>query len=71
MKLEAGVRNELEKAIIALGSCEDIIAESAAIRDTLLPKMGELRAAADEAETLVSSEYWPYPSYGDMLFSVR
>ena len=62
---------ELEKAIIALGSCEDIIAESAAIRDTLLPKMGELRAAADEAETLVSSEYWPYPSYGDMLFSVR
>ncbi len=62
---------ELEKAIIALGSAEDIIAESAAIRDTLLPKMGELRAAADEAETLVSSEYWPYPSYGDMLFSVR
>ncbi len=62
---------ELEKAIIALGSVEDIIAESAAIRDTLLPKMGELRAAADEAETLVSSEYWPYPSYGDMLFSVR
>ncbi len=62
---------ELEKAIISLGSVEDIIAESAAIRDTLLPKMGELRAAADEAETLVSSEYWPYPSYGDMLFSVR
>ena len=62
---------ELEKAIIALGSVEDIIAQSAAIRDTLLPKMGELRAAADEAETLVSSEYWPYPSYGDMLFSVR
>ena len=62
---------ELEKAIISLGSAEDIIAESAAIRDTLLPKMGELRAAADEAETLVSSEYWPYPSYGDMLFSVR
>jgi glutamine synthetase len=62
---------ELEKAIIALGDSEDIIAESAAIRDTLLPKMGELRAAADEAETLVSSEYWPYPSYGDMLFSVR
>ncbi|MBO7356890.1 MAG: glutamine synthetase III [Lachnospiraceae bacterium] len=62
---------ELEKAIIALGSADNIIAESEAIRDTLLPKMGELRAAADEAETLVSSECWPYPSYGDMLFSVR
>ncbi|MCR4793411.1 MAG: glutamine synthetase III [Lachnospiraceae bacterium] len=62
---------ELEKAIIALGEAGDVIKESAAIRDTLLPKMGELRAAADEAETLVSSECWPYPSYGDMLFSVR
>ncbi len=61
----------LEKAILKLGDMKDVIEESAAIRDTLLPKMGELRAAADEAETIVSSECWPYPSYGDMLFSVR
>jgi glutamine synthetase len=61
----------VEKAIISLADASDIIAESAAIRDELLPKMGELRAAVDEAETLVSSKEWPYPSYGDMLFSVR
>ena len=61
----------VEKAIISLADAADIIAESAAIRDELLPKMGELRAAVDEAETLVSSKEWPYPSYGDMLFSVR
>ncbi|MBP5701013.1 MAG: glutamine synthetase type III, partial [Lachnospiraceae bacterium] len=62
---------EVEKAVISLANASDIIAESAAIRDDLLPKMGELRAAVDEAETLVSSKDWPYPSYGDMLFSVR
>jgi len=62
---------EVEKAVISLADASDIIAESAAIRDDLLPKMGELRAAVDEAETLVSSKDWPYPSYGDMLFSVR
>ena len=62
---------EVEKAVISLANASDIIAESAAIRDDLLPKMGELRAVVDEAETLVSSKDWPYPSYGDMLFSVR
>ncbi|MCR5107736.1 MAG: glutamine synthetase III [Lachnospiraceae bacterium] len=62
---------ELEKAILKLSDAEDIIGESAMIRDTLLSKMGELRASADEAETIVSSECWPFPSYGDMLFSVR
>ena len=62
---------EVEKAVISLADASEIIAESAAIRDDLLPKMGELRAAVDEAETLVSSKEWPYPSYGDMLFSVR
>ncbi len=61
----------VEKAIISLADAADVIAESAAIRDDLLPKMGELRAAVDEAETLCSSKEWPYPSYGDMLFSVR
>ncbi|MCR5304667.1 MAG: glutamine synthetase III [Lachnospiraceae bacterium] len=62
---------ELEGAILKLGDASTVIEESASIRDNLLPKMGELRAAADEAETLVASECWPFPSYGDLLFSVR
>ena len=64
-------KGELEAAVAGLADAKDIIEESAMIRDTLLPKMDELRSAADEAETMVSSEYWPYPSYGDLLFSVR
>ena len=33
--------------------------------------MSELRIACDEAETLTAKNYWPYPSYGDILFSVH
>ena len=32
--------------------------------------MQELRATADELETLVGSKYWPFPTYSDLLFSV-
>lgn len=35
----------------------------------ILPLMGSLRSLADRAELIVGSKYWPYPSYGDMLFS--
>jgi glutamine synthetase len=40
-------------------------------KDSLLPKMSELRASADALETLVSTGDWPYPSYGELLFGVR
>jgi glutamine synthetase len=33
--------------------------------------MGELRELADELELLVSRKHWPFPTYGDLLFSVR
>ena len=33
--------------------------------------MNRLRAAADSLEELTSAEYWPYPSYGDLLFSLK
>ena len=39
-------------------------------RDRLLPLMRALRAAADEAELLTGAKDWPYPTYGEMLFSV-
>ncbi len=63
--------DELEKAVIALADCEDIIKESEAIRDTVLTKMAELRLPCDEAEKVTSKKYWPYPTYGDLLFGVR
>jgi len=61
----------LEDALIALHDAEDVISESEAIRDSILPKMCELRVACDEAETLTDRSYWPYPTYADILFSVK
>ena len=62
---------ELEKELIALKSADGVIKESYEIRDKLLPLMAELRAAADMAETLTSAKYWPFPTYGDLLFGVK
>ena len=36
----------------------------------VLPAMTELRESVDDMETLVASDYWPYPTYGDMLFKL-
>ena len=62
---------ELESAVISLSDVDDIGEEAAAIRDTVLVKMSELRVACDEAETLTAKNYWPFPTYGDLLFGVR
>jgi glutamine synthetase len=63
--------DELEEAVLGLQDAEDIIAESVLIRDTVLPKMSELRIPCDRAELLTAKNYWPFPTYGDILFSVK
>ena len=62
---------ELENALVELHNAESIISEANMIRDVVLVKMGELRLACDEAETVTAKKYWPFPTYGDLLFSVR
>ena len=63
--------DELENAVLALDNAENVGEESEMIRDEVLVKMSELRMPCDEAETLVSKKYWPYPTYGDLLFGVK
>ena len=63
--------DELEDSLLALHTAEDIGAEADAIRDIILVKMSELRLACDEAETITAKKYWPFPTYGDLLFGVR
>ena len=61
----------LEGAVLKLAEAKNVIDEGYAIRDTVLPKMATLRAAADEAETVTAEKYWPFPSYCDLLFGVK
>ena len=63
--------DELEEAVMKLQDAGDIEAESYMIRDVVLSKMGELRVACDEAETMTAKKYWPFPTYGDLLFGVK
>ena len=60
----------LEKTVLELADAGGTVELGYAIRDRLLPCMSELRVLVDEAETVTSKEYWPYPSYADILFSV-
>ncbi len=62
--------DELEESVLKLQDAADIEAESYMIRDNVLAKMSELRVACDEAETLTAKSYWPFPTYGDLLFGV-
>ena len=53
-------------AVIILAACQ-----ANYIRDEILPKMSAVRVVADEAETMTDSKFWPFPTYGDLLFGVR
>ena len=61
---------EVEKAVTVLDGLGDVTSESAHVRDVVLPRMAELRASCDEAETHTAASYWPFPTYGDLLFGV-
>ena len=40
-------------------------------RDCVIVVMNVLRSLVDEMETLCDKKHWPYPCYGDLLFSVK
>lgn len=49
----------------------DVLPSSQAMAHVIIPDMEEVRATVDEMETLVAADYWPYPSYFDILYSVK
>lgn len=63
--------DDLEDAVMKVKEISDVKEEGYAIRDNILSKMSELRAVADEVETLTAESYWPFPTYGELLFGVR
>ena len=62
---------ELEEAVIKAAEFDgDNLAQATFFRETVFALMQELRAVGDSMETETASEFWPYPSYGEMLFGV-
>ena len=63
--------DDLEGALVSMSTLGDATAQADFIRDEVIPKMSLVRVPADEAETLTAEKYWPFPTYGDLLFGVR
>ncbi len=61
----------LERAVIEAKETVGMLETANYYKDHVIPAMNELRVNADELETLTSKDYWPFPSYGDLLFGVR
>lgn len=60
----------LEKAEEEAGTIADFEKQAAFYKDSVLSAMEALRATVDALEVCVGREYWPYPSYADMIFRV-
>jgi glutamine synthetase len=61
---------DLEKLHLDANAEGNVVKRARFYADTVLPAMAETRAVADEIETMLSEEYKPFPSYGDILFRV-
>ena len=61
----------LENAVLRVRDISDITLLSVYYKDSVITAMNELRINADELETLTAKKFWPYPSYGEILFSIR
>ena len=61
----------LDSAIARFKTICDVTEGANFIRDEMISRMTVLRSAADEAETLTAESAWPFPTYGDLMFSVR
>ena len=59
---------KLSKLTDNASAISGIIEKSAYVRDEILPQMTLLRSFADEAEKYTAKEYWPFPTYDDILF---
>lgn len=60
----------VEDALAKAKTFEDEQAEAEHYKDAVIPAMVALRAVADKMEEEVSEKYWPFPTYGELLFSV-
>ena len=67
----AAKAKELESLIAEAQAVSETGAQAAFFAGKVLPVMEQLRSAADSAEVLTDRSVWPFPTYGDLLFSVN
>ena len=60
----------LDKALLEVKDADNPQLEAQSYHELVIPAMQNLRCTSDQLETLVAEEYWPFPTYGDLLFGV-
>ncbi len=65
------LKTKLEKALEYAKTITKIEESSMYLKDNVLTIMSDVRDIIDELELIVSKEYWPFISYGDLLYSVK
>lgn len=61
---------DTQQALDNLKAVTDAAETAKDFHEKVLPAMAALRTPVDELETIVDSEYWPVPTYGQMMFEV-
>ena len=61
----------LESEMQQLESITDSTEQSLFYKDHILTAMADLRRAGDRLESLTAADFWPFPTYGELLFGVR
>ncbi len=61
----------LESSISKAESISSGLEDAKLYRDEVIPAMNKLRATADEMEKRTAKTYWPFPDYGDLMFSIK
>ena len=61
---------DTQQALDNLKAATDAAESAKDFHEKVLPAMAALRTPVDELETIVDSEYWPVPTYGQMRFEV-
>ena len=60
----------LDQLLLDMPRDLDAYAEACYHHDSILGAMRMLRAVADELETITAQRYWPFPTYGALLFGI-
>ena len=66
-----GAYKSLKNAVDTSTGIDDLEKKADFFKDEILKDMKELRDSCDKLETETAAEYWPFPTYGDLLFAVR
>ena len=59
----------LQQAILNANRNADALTAATYQQDVVIPAMNAVRASADELETIVGKDYWPFPTYAELLFN--